>query len=534
MVINLKIKRGFSLVELILSLAILAVLTSTILVVLSYMNKVTVIKGKKFDAVNYGQEAMEALLSIKDDDFSLLDPGSSPKTYYLSVNETSQTWELTEVASENLVPEEGGLKRIITLERFLAEGTPAVPRIIKAVITVKWSADEGMGDRVSLEVLLSSWSRSLNAVVQNSWCELDVSSLTVKDLAGSDKARKLAINSNTILTSMGQDLSVGSHALGKVVHSAPSTLGTPSYGDGYITYSVATLGNYSFLTTDSNEEEVVIYDISATPTKAGFFDATGCDCKTPVDIFARNVSGTKVVYLLMTDRLILFDASTINGSTSQTKLSEYVLPEKAKSLFIRSNYAFIGFYDNDANLHMKILNVSNLNNIEEVPNAELDLGNTEVTEVRQIYSTGDTSRTYLLTNKVVGLGQPELYVINSSDKANMSILDTYDAGDMDPSAFTVITQDNIVLGGTVADPVTQSPLKVIEGLEIDNLTQCYEYVNSSIESIYDLKVRNDTGGVDPRTYLYLTTGETAGELMVLSTGYDEFVEGANQIPIDRL
>jgi prepilin-type N-terminal cleavage/methylation domain-containing protein len=527
-----RLKQGFSLVELILSLAILAVLTSTIIIVLSYMNKVTLVKGKKFDAVNYGQEAMEALLSLKDEDFIAIDPGSTPKTYYVSVNETSQTWDLTQVPDETTVPSENGMKRIVTLERVLANGTPTTPKIIKATITVKWNAINGMSDRISLEILLSSWSRNLNAVLQNSWCEVDVQTEVNRNIDGNQRARKIALNSNTVFTAMGLDLAVGSHALAKVVHTPP-TLGAPTYGDGYITDSIATLGNYVFVSTDSNQEEVVIYDISSTPTKVGFFDATGCDCKSPVDIYARNVSGTKVVYLLMSDRLIIFNVTTIGGSTSQPKMSEYILPAKAKSLYIRSNFAFVGFADNDANLHMKILNISNLNNIQEIANAELDLGNTGVTEVKQIYSTPDTSRTYVMTNKITGVGQPELFLIDSSNKASMSVLDTYDSGTMDPNAFAVITADNIIIAGSVSNPASEDVLKVVEGVKDDNPTECFALTGTTYNTIYDMEFRNDTSGPTPSTYLYITTNDT-NELKVLTSDFD--VEGggeSSQIPIDR-
>ncbi|MBP9758832.1 hypothetical protein KBD45_03985 [Candidatus Dojkabacteria bacterium] len=257
--------------ELILSIAILAILTSSIIVVLAYVNKVTSVKGKKLDAVNYAQEGVEAILSIKEEDFASLDPGAETKFYHLEV--ASDLWDLVEYPDEN-VPVENGLQRVITVQRVLFEGDPPTARILKVKVEVKWTQLEGAGNSIFIEKLISNWSKNLNAVnIQTDWCQSNFDSLSEVDIIGEQKARKISVNSDDVVVSTGMDLAAGSKTFAKFVQGQ-TTLSAPLYSAGYISKAIFNLNEKVYVATDSNKEEIVIYDVSETIQKEGI-DAIG-------------------------------------------------------------------------------------------------------------------------------------------------------------------------------------------------------------------------------------------------------------------
>lgn len=256
--------------ELILSIAILAILTSSIIVVLAYVNKVTSVKGKKLDAVNYAEEGMEALLSIKEEDFASLDPGSELKYYHLEV--VNDLWKLVEFPDEN-VPVENGLQRVISIQRVLFEGDPPTARILKLKVEVKWTQLEGTGNSVFIEKLISNWSKNINAVIQTDWCQTNFDSLSEIDIIGEQRARDISVSTSDIIVSTGLDLSAGSKTFARFVQNT-DTLSAPIYSTGYISKAIFSLDQRAYVATDSNKEEVVVYDISDSTSQVNIV-ATG-------------------------------------------------------------------------------------------------------------------------------------------------------------------------------------------------------------------------------------------------------------------
>lgn len=529
-------KSGFSLVELILSLAILAILTSSIIVVLAYVNKVTSVKGKKLDAVSYAQEGIEAVLSLKEEDFSSLDPGPTAKYYHLQI--ASDLWSLVEYPDDN-VPVENGMQRIVTVERVLFEGDPPVARILKVKIEVRWTQLGGSSESIVIEKLISNWSRSINAVnIQTDWCQTTFDSISEIDVIGDATARDIAIDSTNVLISTGLDLDAGSKTFARFVHEN-NTPSAPSYISGYISSKLSVLNQRAYVVSDSNKEEVVIYDINETPfQKIGYFNAAGCDCKSPIDIFVKSGAGLTTGYLLMDDTIITFNASAPVPDASVPTLDQFTFEHPATTFYIRGNYAFIGFKDNPDNLHLKVLDVSDPYNIQEVSGGELTSLSGTIEEIRDVYLNSDTSRTYILTDNRAEVGEAEFIVLDSSTKGAMSVIDSYDTTadtDFEPAAFSIVANDIGVIVGEVSDPLTMPVLHVVEGIVTDDPVVCNTMLADNFDTIYDVDNRTGTYEGNTVTYLYLVTNDS-DELKILKGQYDGVGpnDDPNQKPISRL
>lgn len=546
-------KSGFSLVELILSLAIISVLTSSMIVVLSYVNKATSIKGKKLDAVSYAQEGLEAIFSIRDSNYSELDPGSSPQMYKLQIPENEDYWELIGVSDEDEIESTTkGLKRIIEIERVLADGDPVVARIVKVTVTVKWTTFAGLTDSVTIDSLVSNWIAETSAVVQNSWCDPEVaenfSSYESRDVEGVSRGRRVAVgsaggNTGNIAIATGLDFTAGSKTFVKYPYNSSNVL-VPTSTTGYISKAIATLGNYVYVASDSNKEELVIYDVSNATTKVGFFNATNCDCKQPVDIQLRTISATKIAYMLMNDKFIAVDISTPNGVQSQTELGSKSLTRRASAFYVQGNYAYIGYEKNDNNTHISVLNISNLNSITQV--SQFNLGNNIVEDIKQIYVSENSDELYVLTEYAETAD--ELYLVDSSTPSALSVIDSYDSGSIIPNAFAVTSSENIVLAGEESGGGTIELVNI--GRDINEIPQSLQACggggtlpDTPFDIVYDMDTRvnseiRDVDGVLTQvntTYVYLITNDDQ-ELKIIkgqSSDVNENID-ENKRPIQRI
>jgi prepilin-type N-terminal cleavage/methylation domain-containing protein len=93
---NLKPKDGFTLIEILVALALSLILISGIIALLSYSLKVNLIGEHKLQATSYAQEALEAVINIKDNDWPTFAGYQIGKAYYPVYSGAPPTWSLVQ------------------------------------------------------------------------------------------------------------------------------------------------------------------------------------------------------------------------------------------------------------------------------------------------------------------------------------------------------------------------------------------------------------------------------------------------------
>lgn len=258
---------GFSLLEVLLSSAVFALVVTAMVGVLIYSSESSNLAGKRFQATNLAEEGLEALRNIRDEAFSNLTAGTSGLAQ-------GTTWSLS-----------GSSDTVGIFTR--AETITAVSSQRKSVTSnLSWTQNAQRTGSVSLETRFTNWRRNLGT-----WSTATLE--TSINLAGNANANGVAIYkaSSTTYAVIVRSSSADPEFYVYDITTPASPTFISSLDLGTDAFDVAVSGNYALVATASNSQELMVIDISspASPGLTGSFNAAGNSDATSVAVDGNNV-----------------------------------------------------------------------------------------------------------------------------------------------------------------------------------------------------------------------------------------------------
>lgn len=241
---------GFSLVEVILSASIFALIVTALVGAIGYGSESVVISGERARAVYLAEEGLEAARNIRDESFSNLVDG----TYGLRI--TGGSW---------IFSGSSDVTDIFTREVVIL--TPGVDRR-RVLSRVNWSQTLQRPGEVSLVTYLTNWM----AVAVGDWSNPFLeSSLDFSDITDGWKVQTQGNYAFAIRQTGSPDFIV----VDITNPASPSISGSLDLPDGQ--EDIAVSGSYAYVASRSNGGELQVVDISnpALPSVVGTYNAGG-------------------------------------------------------------------------------------------------------------------------------------------------------------------------------------------------------------------------------------------------------------------
>lgn len=237
------------------------------------------------------------------------------------------------------------------------------------------------------------------------------------------------------------------------IPSAPSLVGSLNIGASV--NDVYVVGNYAYLATTNNSEELVVVDISvpATPVQVGSYDTPNRD-----DAYTVFAVGSTVY--IGTDRQNSAEFYVLNASNpaSITQSGSYEVGDHVNEIFVSGNYAYIASASNSK--EFIILNISNAASITEEDSYNIS-GNTDAEGI--YYSSGTA---YLVTQG--NGGGDDFFIFNISTPSSIALTG---------SANLSSINNDVVASGNYAFVATDDTSAGITIVDITTLSSPVEYGN---------------------------------------------------------
>lgn len=332
------------------------------------------------------------------------------------------------------------------------------------------------------------------------WCKPDANLVSEFNLPRQGVALAVSAEVNRVIVGTGENSSGVS--LADVNTTDPANPALNGTVNGYKTNGVFVEGNFGYVSTDTNNKEVVIVDLSSHQ-EVGSFDAPG------------NVNGTSVYvsnnigYMITGNKLYNFDLSSKTGSRPQLDSQGVTLDGNGTEVMIVGDYAYVSI-DSTSN-QLNIVDISKPNNLKLVGRATVSGG-----AAKDVFVNSTGTRAYLVTEG--SSSQAEFFIIDVNTKTGNSHLtigsfDTHDIllnKDLDPTGLTIIEGDKRA---------------IIVGKEWDG----QEYIvvklddEASPSSCAGLNFNFSINGVssviqNSKAYSYIVTPDAGKELKIISGG----------------
>ncbi len=524
--------KGQLLVEVLLAIALSAVILPALLTGLFSSNKGKVQEGLRLQAIALLKEAEEIARNVKDTSWSGI---ATNGIYHPEISGNS--WRL--VANSETI---NGLTRSITISDVRRDGSGSIvasggtidPSTKKVFSRISWgspypssvdstiyltryignavntqtsAADFGAGNHNSTTTTNTSGGEvTLGAGGGGGdWCYPSLSVTTV-DLSRQGVPTAISATTsgvlNTIVSGTGGNASgptfVRTLASGNSpVNSTPSGEFDNSKANG-----VFISGHYGFIATDSNSEEVKVLDLtqySNPPTNTKFLKVGAFNAPGNTQANSIYVSGN-YGYVTAADKFYIFDISTY----AQKNPTAVTLSGIGKKVIVVGNYAYV-ITDATTN-QFQVINVTNP--VNPTGPVSLTLGSQAGVDLA-VNSTG--TRAFAVVSH--SLTQQELYIIDITNKSSPQKISGsgYNTSGMSPKGISAATGNKVIIVGSggslqyqVVDISTEtSPAPCGSGgLVIPGGA----YAVSSI-------LQNDG-----YAYSYVVTGDTNAELKIVLGG----------------
>lgn len=245
--------KGFSLLEVLLSASVFALIVTALAGVLIYSKETVSLSGKRFQVANLAEEGLEALRNIRDEGFSNLTAGTSGLAQ-------GTTWSLS-----------GASDTVGIFTR--AETITSVSTHRKSVTSnITWTQNLQRTGSVSLETRFTNWRRDLGT-----WSTASLE--TSINLAGNANANGVAIYKASGITYavIVRSSSADPEFYVYDISAPASPVAIGSLDLGTDAFDVVVSGNYALVATASNSQELMVINLTTpgSPTLTGSFNAAG-------------------------------------------------------------------------------------------------------------------------------------------------------------------------------------------------------------------------------------------------------------------
>lgn len=527
--INKKFK-AFSLVEIVVAIGILGFIVSSVAIfaVDSYRN--TRNAQYKVDAGFYTQEVFKAFEYLKNDNWGLIIDNTGVGTKHVEL--TGESYSLVDGTTEK-----NGVTVGIDIDTVYRDATGSIVEsggvedlhTRKITITSSWVDILGNTVNDSVYFYINDWNVPVwvqstldefdNGLVSDTitdntgdgdgavhlaydtfayadWCAPDLT-LTSYDLPGSGIAKTIKAQPGVAHMGTGANASGISYAKVMISDDDPPVVDVPGTFDGYKTNSVYGMGDYAYLATDTNSEEVVIIDISQTPyQKVGYVDLPG-----NWDAESIYVVGD-VGYVAQGYSFYTFDLSSKTGS--RPLMDSFYLFNVGTHMVIAGDYAYV-LLAAGAIRELVIIDISDPNNLQNSGYADVNVWVTMTSitvneAMDRLYMGSEYSSTY-----------DEIFIIDISEKTGQRpIIGSVDTNGMSVRDMAIVEDDSMLIAvGTGAEEY-----QVVNIEDESNPAYCGGLnVDSGINGIAAV-VFADSGN----RYAYVVSNDASDELKVIRGG----------------
>ncbi|MFC1656533.1 hypothetical protein ACFL14_01015 [Patescibacteria group bacterium] len=384
--------RSFTITELLIALAIFAILASSIIyVIIDALESSRASKDRSI-ASNLGQEGLEIVRNIRNRDYSSLVNG----TYGLVFSGNEWTLSPTPELIQDRFTREIIISDYATNEKLINS-------------KISWQLRPGRNLNINFESILSNWKGSAPTIP--SWTNPYLASTL--DLPGNSNGLQIDVVDNLayIVRSNG---TINEFVIVDVsIPNNPQMLGSIDLGASG--KDVVVSEDYAYVATDHNSQELTVINISnsSNPQIIGSYDAP-----KNANTYSVNIQDS-TVYLGRAssngDELFSIDVS---DPSSPTLLDSINLNGAARSIELLSNYAYVAnSFDNQ---ELQIINISDPNNISII--SSYDVGGNQ-----DAYSVKIIDQNNLLLGRSNNNDGSELYILDISDVNNINEISNFNS-----------------------------------------------------------------------------------------------------------
>lgn len=514
-----KIKNGQSLVEIIVAMALAALLLPALLTGLVAAREGKAQQIQRTEATAYLIEAQEAMRSIRELGWSAIStngiyhPVISGSAWALAsgsqtINEYQRSIEISDVrrnSAGDIVQSGGNLdpstRRIDINVSWISPlptqitSTAYLTRYLDNLVFIQTTETEfNTGDLGGTAVVNNAGGEViLGSGGQGNWCGPDLT-LGTLDLPKNGVANALTAIEGQAFAGTGENASGVSFAKVNISNSSSPTATIDGTFDGFKTNAVFGEEGFAYLATDNNSKEIEIINISSVPyTEAGFFNGSGSTNANSI-----YVSGN-VGYMTQGNIFRTFDLASKSGS--RPGLGNLTLAGVGTKVIVVGTYAYVSISGNTS-VELQIIDVTNPASLTVVGQADVNSA-----AAQDVYVNTSGTRAYLAT--AASASQSEMFIIDVTTKTgNRGSLGSYEANGLDAKGVSVVPGNRAIIVGSggeeyqVINISNEASLVRCGGLNID------VGVNG-IASVLEQ---------DGDAYSYIITGDATSELKIIEGG----------------
>ncbi|KXK26621.1 MAG: Endoglucanase D precursor [candidate division WS6 bacterium OLB20] len=343
-------KKGFSLVEVILAVALLAAIIFSVISVLTLSQESSYAAGNTTRATFLADEGLEAIRNISEANFTSVPAGNH------GLQIVAGQWQL--VGTSDVV---GEFTRQITVTNLSSSRK-------RVVVTVSWTQEPTNALRtVSLETVITDWDRMATATPTPTFTNTPTPTPSPSpsptptgdwnapaqygsvDVSGNANAVEIFKYNNHIY--LGRD---DNTVTAYTVNSALSLTAGSTVNTGGFPYDFKTSGNYLYIASGNDNQELQIYDITnrtnpvfaASVNLAGARDAYTVEIQGTTLFIGRDSSGQPEVY-----------AYSIDNPVAPALLGSIQLSQDVRDISLNGTVAYVANTSNTQ--EFIILNIAN-------------------------------------------------------------------------------------------------------------------------------------------------------------------------------
>jgi len=461
--------RSFTITELLIALAIFAVVASSIIFVTIDALEAGRVGKDRSIALAFAQEGLEAARSIRNRNYNELING----TYGLS--QAANQWRFSPTP-ENL---QNRFTRAILVEDYAANEKKLTSRII-------WQLRAGRNLKIELVSILSNWK---TFTPPPPWANPRFAGSL--DLPGTANALRVAVVDSTAYLVRASSGQREFYIINVTNPAAPSLLGSLELGASGRDLVVS--GNYAYVASEHNNQELQIINLTnpASPTLAGSYNAPGNENALGIAFKDNRIYLTRASSATNPEFLRI-DVTNPANPVLLNSLNFSGNPN-LNSIAISENYAFVATSDNSREL--QIVNIN-----EAVPLSVIGNFNTPGNQDGLAVEIFDANT--VLLGRVNVTSAVELYILNVTNKTSPSQLASFETG----AAINDLAFGQNHLLGFLATANTNQEFQVVSDLRTAPILRSALNLSDIPNGVF-YSPNNDTA--------YLATNINSQELVII-------------------
>ena len=518
------LSRGFSLVEVLVAGGVFAIIASAVINLFAVSQESAWVGRNKARSAFLLSEYVEAMKNIRRDDWEALVNGRyivaqsggnlvlTPTvdgeavgnyTRYLDIADAYRdvNGTLTDSSGGTADPSTKQLTVTVSWAGFKDGSISQSSYVTRYLDNLAWiqttEADFDAGTHTATRVENDAGGEVvLAAGGGGNWCSPNLS-IGGLDLPKSGVANAVTAIEGRAFAGTGENASGESFVNIDISNADPPAATILGTFDGYKTNDVFGEEGYGYLATDTNSKEVVIIDLSTTPyTEVGSFDAPG-----PEDALSVFVYGTTGYVTTLDGKLYNFDLTSKSGSRPAIDADGVELRDEGYAVVVNGNYAYLAIDEDERQL--EIVDLTNPADMQVVGYANLGTD-----DGRDVYVNSSGTRAYVVTERGSEV-HDEFFIVDITTKTGQQpVIDSYDAGGMNPKAVEVVPGGYAIIVGHNGEEY-----QVIDIGDENNILRC-----GGMEVDPDI---NDSASIlesDGDAYTYIITEDENEEFRIIEGG----------------